>query len=159
MLEEVVVTALGIKRDAKALGYAVAEVKSDVLTAGRSDNAINALSGKMAGVDISTGSGGPSGSTRVIIRGVSQLTGSNEPLYVIDGVPMDNTSMGSASSAGGYDLGDGLSSINPNDIESMSVLKGASASALYGSRASNGVILITTKSGRGQDGLGIDPSL
>lgn len=159
MLEEVVVTALGIKRDAKALGYAVAEVKSDVLTAGRSDNAINALSGKMAGVDISTGSGGPSGSTRVIIRGVSQLTGSNEPLYVIDGVPMDNTSMGSASSAGGYDLGDGLSSINPNDIESMSVLKGASASALYGSRASNGVILITTKSGRGQDGLGIDVSM
>ncbi len=159
ILEEVVVTALGIKRDAKALGYAVAEVKSDALTAGRSDNAINALSGKMAGVDISTGSGGPSGSTRVVIRGVSQLTGSNEPLYVIDGVPMDNTQMGSAGSAGGYDLGDGLSSINPNDIESMSVLKGASASALYGSRASNGVILITTKSGKGQDGLGIDVSM
>lgn len=159
VLDEVVVTALGIKRESKALGYAVAEVKSDALTAGRSDNAINALSGKMAGVDVSLGSGGPSGSTRVVIRGVTQLTGSNQPLYVIDGVPMDNTQMGSADKNGGYDLGDGLSSINPDDIESMSVLKGASASALYGSRASNGVILITTKSGRGQKGLGVDVSM
>ncbi len=159
ILDEVVVTALGIKRESKALGYSVAEVKSDALTAGRSDNAVNALSGKMAGVDISTGSGGPSGSTRVVIRGISQLTGDNQPLYVIDGVPMDNTQLGSAGKDGGYDLGDGLSSINPNDIESMSVLKGASASALYGSRASNGVILITTKSGRGQQGLGIDVSM
>jgi len=159
LLQEVVVTALGIKRDAKALGYSVSEVKSDALTAGRSDNAINALSGKMAGVDISTGSGGPSGSTRVVIRGISQLTGNNQPLYVIDGVPMDNTQLGSAGSTGGYDLGDGLSSINPDDIESMSVLKGASASALYGSRASNGVILITTKSGQKQKGLGVDLSL
>ncbi|WP_163272241.1 SusC/RagA family TonB-linked outer membrane protein [Dysgonomonas sp. 511] len=159
ILDEVVVTALGIKREAKALGYSVAEVKSEALTAGRSDNAVNALSGKMAGVDISTGSGGPAGSTRVIIRGVSQLTGNNQPLYVIDGVPMDNTSMGSAGVNGGYDLGDGLSSINPDDIESMSVLKGASASALYGSRASNGVILITTKTGKGQKGLGIDVSM
>jgi len=158
-LDEVVVTALGIKREAKALGYSVAEVKSDAITAGRSDNAINALSGKMAGVDISTGSGGPSGSTRVVIRGISQLTGNNQPLYVIDGVPMDNTQLGSAGRDGGYDLGDGLSSINPEDIESMSVLKGASASALYGSRASNGVILITTKSGKGQKGLGVDVSM
>lgn len=158
-LDEVVVTALGIKRESKALGYSVAEVKSEALTAGRSENAVNALSGKMAGVDISTGSGGPSGSTRVIIRGVSQLTGNNQPLYVIDGVPLDNTQLGSAGKDGGYDLGDGLSSINPDDIESMTVLKGASASALYGSRASSGVILITTKSGKGQTGLGIDVSM
>lgn len=158
-LDEVVVTALGIKRDAKALGYAIAEVKSEALTAGRSDNAINALSGKMAGVDISTGSGGPAGSSRVVIRGISQLAGNNQPLYVIDGVPMDNTSMGSASRDGGYDLGDGLSSINPDDIESISVLKGSSAAALYGSRGGNGVILITTKTGKGQKGLGVDVSM
>lgn len=159
LLDEVVVTALGIKKQAKALGYAVAEVKGDDLTQGRDGNAITALSGRMAGVDISTGSGGPSGSTRVIIRGASQLSGSNLPLYVIDGVPMDNTSLGSAGKDGGYDLGDGLSNINPDDIESISVLKGASASALYGSRASNGVVLITTKSGKGSKGLGIDVSM
>ena len=155
-LDEVVVTALGIKKQAKALGYAVAEVKGDDITKGRSQNAITALSGKMAGVDVSTGSGGPSGSTRVVIRGSSQLSGSNMPLYVVDGVPMDNTQLGSAGSGGGYDMGDGLASINPDDIESISVLKGASASALYGSRASNGVVLITTKSGKGQKGIGVD---
>ncbi|MDR0865064.1 MAG: SusC/RagA family TonB-linked outer membrane protein [Candidatus Symbiothrix sp.] len=155
-LDEVVVTALGIKKQAKALGYAVSEVKGDDITAGRDANAITALSGKVAGVDISTGSGGPSGSTRVIIRGNSQLTGSNMPLYVIDGLPMDNTQLGSADQNGGYDMGDGLGAINPDDIESISILKGGSASALYGSRASNGVVLITTKSGRGKKGLGID---
>lgn len=155
-LGEVVVTALGIKREAKALGYAVSEVRGDAITAGREGNAITSLSGKLAGVDISTTSGGPSGSTRVIIRGNSQLTGSNLPLYVVDGVPMDNTQLGSADNWGGYDMGDGLSAINPEDIESISVLKGPSASALYGSRASNGVVLITTKTGKGEKGLGID---
>lgn len=155
-LDEVVVTALGIKREAKALGYAVAEVKSDALTAGREDNVMAALSGKVAGVDIATTSAGPSGSTRVLIRGNSQLSGSNMPLYVIDGIPMDNTQLGEAGMWGGYDYGDGLSSLNPDDIESVSVLKGASASALYGSRASNGVVLITTKSGKGKKGLGIE---
>lgn len=156
MLQDVVVTALGIKRETKALGYAVAEVKSDALTAGREDNVMAALSGKVAGVDIASTSAGPSGSTRVLIRGNSQLSGSNLPLYVIDGVPMDNTQLGQADKWGGYDFGDGLSSINPEDIESVSVLKGASASALYGSRASNGVILITTKSGKGKKGIGIE---
>ena len=159
ILDEVVVTALGIKKQAKALGYAVTEVKGDDITRGRDGNAITALSGRVAGVDISTGSGGPSGSTRVIIRGATQLTGSNLPLYVVDGVPMDNTQLGSAGQWGGYDLGDGLSTINPEDIESISVLKGASASALYGSRASNGVVLITTKSGKSNKGLGIDVSM
>ena len=155
-LDEVVVTALGIKKQTKALGYAVAEVKGDEITAGRETNAIAALSGKLAGVDISTTSAGPSGSIRVIIRGNSQLTGSNMPLYVIDGLPMDNTQLGSAGQWGGYDMGDGLSGINPDDIESVTVLKGPSASALYGSRASNGVVLLTTKSGKGRKGFGVE---
>ena len=157
-LTEVVVTALGIKRETKALGYAIAEVKSDALTAGRENNVMAALSGKVAGIDISSTSAGPSGSTRVLIRGNSQLTGSNLPLYVIDGVPMDNTQLGEVSGkwGEGYDFGDGLSSLNPDDIESVSVLKGASASALYGARASNGVVMITTKSGKNRNGLGIE---
>lgn len=158
-LDEVVVTALGIKRANKALGYAMQEVRGEDISAGREMNAITALSGKVAGVDISTTSAGPSGSTRVIIRGNSQLSGSNLPLYVVDGIPMDNTQLGSASNWGGYDFGDGLSSINPEDIESVSVLKGASASALYGSRASNGVVLITTKSAKKGNGLGVEVSI
>ncbi|MDR2293545.1 MAG: SusC/RagA family TonB-linked outer membrane protein [Prevotellaceae bacterium] len=158
-LDEVVVTALGIKRSTKALSYAVQEVRGADVSAGREMNAITALSGKVAGVDISTTSAGPSGSTRVIIRGNSQLSGSNLPLYVIDGIPMDNTQLGSANNWGGYDFGDGLSSLNSEDIESVSILKGASASALYGSRASNGVILITTKSAKKGDGLGVEVSL
>jgi TonB-linked SusC/RagA family outer membrane protein len=158
-IDDVVVTALGIKRQAKALGYAIAEVKGSDVSAGREPNAISSLSGKVAGVDISTTSAGPSGSTRVIIRGNSQLSGSNLPLYVIDGVPMDNTQLGSAGQWGGYDFGDGLSALNAEDIESISVLKGPSASALYGSRASNGVILITTKSAQKGSGLGIEVSL
>jgi TonB-linked SusC/RagA family outer membrane protein len=159
LMDDVVVTALGITRKAKALGYAIAEVKGAEVSAGRDPNAIAALSGKVAGVDISTTSAGPSGSTRVIIRGNSQLSGSNLPLYVIDGVPMDNTQLGSANNWGGYDFGDGLSALNAEDIESISVLKGASASALYGSRASNGVILVTTKSAKKGEGLGIEMSL
>lgn len=157
-LNEVVVTALGIKREAKALGYAVAEVSSEDLTAGRENNIMSALSGKVAGVDISSTSAGPSGSTRVVIRGNSQIAGNNMPLYVIDGVPMDNTQQGSAGKFGGYDYGDGLSSVSADDIESISVLKGASASALYGSRASNGVVLITTKSGQKNKKLGVTVS-
>ena len=157
-LDEVVVTALGIKRQSKALGYAISEVGGDEITAGRESNVMSALSGRMAGVDISGTSAGPSGSTRVIIRGNSQLSGSNLPLYVIDGVPMDNTQFGEAGMWGGYDFGDGISSLNPDDIESVSVLKGASASALYGSRASNGVVLITTKSATKPKGLGIEIS-
>ncbi|MDR1553924.1 MAG: SusC/RagA family TonB-linked outer membrane protein [Prevotellaceae bacterium] len=158
-LNEVVVTALGIKRATKALSYAVQEVRGEEISAGREMNVITALSGKVAGVDISTTSAGPSGSTRVIIRGNSQLSGSNLPLYVVDGIPMDNTQLGSATNWGGYDFGDGLSSLNSEDIESVSILKGASASALYGSRASNGVILITTKSAKKGEGLGVEVSL
>ena len=155
-LNEVVVTALGIKRASRALGYAMVEVKGDDVTAGHENNLMSALSGKVPGVDISSTGGGVGESTRVIIRGNSQLSGSNMPLYVIDGVPIDNTQMGSANEWGGTDMGDGISSLSPENIESVSVLKGASAAALYGSRASNGVVLITTKSGKKQQGLGIN---
>ena len=156
-LSEVVVTALGIKRDKKALGYSVTEVKADEIAKNGEMNPISSLAGKVAGVNVTQTSAGPSGSKRVVIRGISELEGSNQPLYVIDGVPVDNSSMGQADEMGGFDLGDGTSDLNPEDIESISVLKGASASALYGSRAKNGVILITTKSGtKGQKGLGID---
>lgn len=159
-VEEVVVTALGIKREAKALGYAVSEVKSDDLTAGRESNIMQAIIGKVAGVDISTTTAGPTGSSRVLIRGNSQLSGSNLPLYVIDGMPVDNSQLQGADGkwgGSGYDFGDVMSSINPEDIENITVLKGPSASALYGSMASNGVVMITTKSGsaRGR-GIGIE---
>lgn len=155
MLDEVVVTALGVKRETKALGYAVTEVKGDEVNASRPINAIGALSGKVPGVDIASTTAGPSGSTRVVIRGNGELSGNNQPLYVIDGVPMENSQLGSAGQWGGYDMGDGLSSINPDDIESISILKGASAAALYGSRATHGVILITTKSAT-KKGIGVD---
>ncbi len=148
LLDEVVVTALGIKRSKKALGYSVTEIKSDELSKNGEINPISSLSGKIAGVNISQTTAGPSGSKRVLIRGISSMEGDNQPLYVIDGVPIDNSTQGQATEFGGFDLGDGTSDITPEDIESISVLKGASASALYGTRALNGVILITTKSGR-----------
>lgn len=155
-IDEVVVTALGIKREAKALGYAVSSVNSETLTAGNEQNVMSAISGKVAGVDISSTTAGPSGSTRVIIRGNSQLSGSNQPLYVIDGMPVDNTELEGAGKWGGYDYGDIMSSLNPDDIENISILKGPSASALYGSRASNGVVLITTKSASKKKGIGVE---
>ncbi|MBR4534938.1 MAG: SusC/RagA family TonB-linked outer membrane protein [Bacteroidaceae bacterium] len=144
-MSEVVVTALGIKRERKALGYGVAEVKGEELTKAKETNVINSLSGKVAGLIVQNTAGGASGSTRVLLRGNTEMAGNNQPLYVIDGVPLDNTNFGSAGESGGYDLGDGISAINPDDIENMTVLKGPAASALYGSRASHGVILITTK--------------
>ena len=144
-LSEVVVTALGIKRERKALGYGVAEVKGEELTKAKETNVMNSLQGKVAGLVVQNTAGGNSGSTRVLLRGNTEMTGNNQPLYVIDGVPLDNTNFGSAGTEGGYDLGDGISAINPDDIENMTVLKGPAASALYGSRASHGVILITTK--------------
>ena len=145
VLSEVVVTAMGIKRDRKALGYEVGEVKGEELTKAKEVNVANSLAGRVAGLVVSETAGGASGSTRVVLRGATEMTGNNQPLYVIDGVPMDNTNFGSAGTEGGYDLGDGISAVNPDDIESMSVLKGPAAAALYGSRASHGVILITTK--------------
>ncbi|MCR4031304.1 MULTISPECIES: SusC/RagA family TonB-linked outer membrane protein [Flavobacterium] len=151
-LNEVVVTALGIKRQKKELGYAVQDVKGDQLNKVITTNVATALSGKVAGVDVSIPATGVGGSTRVIIRGISSIGESNQPLYIVDGVPIDNSGLSNDQAAtskwfDGRDSGDGISSINPNNIESLTVLKGAAAAALYGSRALNGVILITTKKG------------
>lgn len=157
VLDEVVVTALGIKREKKALGYAMQEVKGESLVASRETNIANALSGKIAGVQITRSSNGAGGSSKIQLRGANSVTGTNQPLIVVDGVPMDNFT--GSDNADFYnpslDMGNGLSDINPEDIESMSVLKGASAAALYGSRAGNGVILITTKKGSKREGLGV----
>lgn len=155
-IDEVVVTALGIMREKKSLGYSTTTVKGDQFTAARDPNLGNALSGKVAGVSVAGNSTGLGGSSRVIIRGNASMTGNNQPLYVVDGIPLDNQNQGSAGQYGGMDMGDGLNSINADDIESMQVLKGAAASALYGYRGGNGVIMITTKSGKGSQGLGID---
>ncbi|MET7000767.1 SusC/RagA family TonB-linked outer membrane protein [Chitinophaga defluvii] len=156
-LGEVVVTALGIKREKKSLGYALQEVSGESLTSARETNVTNALSGKVAGLQVMRSSNGPAGSSKIVLRGNNSLTGSNQPLIVVDGIPMDNVT---GADNNDYwnpskDMGNGLSDINPDDIESMSVLKGGSAAVLYGSRAGNGVILITTKSGKKQKGLGI----
>ena len=166
LLDEVVVTALGIKRDKKSLGYATQEVKGDAVSDVKSQNFVNSLSGKVAGLNIKP-SGTLGGSTQVVIRGSASVIGNNQALFVVDGVPMDNgnnneivTAIASESrrqvgGRGGYDYGNAASDINPDDIESINVLKGAAASALYGSRAANGVIMITTKKGKKGKGLGI----
>ena len=148
-LDEVVVTALGISREKKSLTYASQEVSGDELTEVKDVNAINALTGKTAGIQINRSGSGVGGSTRIVLRGNKSLT-NNEPLIVIDGVPMNNSRQGDQANlfGGGIDSGDGISNINPDDVESMTVLKGASAAALYGSQAANGVILITTKKGK-----------
>ncbi len=155
-LDEVVVTALGIQKEKKALTYSVSEVDPAGFAEAREMNVVNSLSGKVAGVNVSTTSTGAAGSSRVVIRGNNSLSGTNQPLYVVDGIPIDNTNLGSAGMWGGSDGGDGISSINPEDIESISVLKGASAAALYGYRSANGVILITTKSGSKRKGIGVE---
>jgi len=167
-LEEVVVTALGIERSARSLGYATSKVNSDQLSINRTPNLMNTLQGKVAGVNISSLGTGPGGSSKIRIRGQSSISGQNGPLIVINGVPIDNTNFGtslgntagdnSIGTRGGgaaSDGGDGLSSINPDDVESMQVLKGAAAAALYGSRAKDGVIMITTKSRGTTKGLGV----
>jgi TonB-linked SusC/RagA family outer membrane protein len=157
-LDEVVITALGIRKETKALGYSLTQVGGEELSTIKTPNAINSLQGKIAGVNISQNATGASGSSRVIIRGSSSLSGNNQPLYVVDGIPIGNENNGSAGLWGGSDGGDGISSINPDDIESISVLKGGAASALYGSRASGGVIIVTTKTGKGQNGFGVEVS-
>lgn len=167
-LQEVVVTALGIKKEAKKLGYATTTVNSQALTENRTPNFINTLQGKIAGVNISGLGTGPAGTSKIRIRGQSSISGQNNPLIVVNGVPIDNTNFGtnpgnaasdnSIGVRGGgntSDGGDGLSSINPDDIESMTVLKGATAAALYGSRAKDGVIMITTKTRGDSKGIGV----
>jgi TonB-dependent SusC/RagA subfamily outer membrane receptor len=148
-IEGVVVTALGISREKKSLGYATQQISGDEMNRVRSDNFINNLSGRAAGVQIRANNN-IGGSTNVVIRGSSSLTGNNQALFVVDGVPVNNSNTNNAgqiTGRSGYDYGNTASDINPNDIESISILKGAAATALYGSRAANGVIMITTKKG------------
>lgn len=172
-LSEVVVTALGIEKTTKSLGYATAKVDAKELAVNRSPNFMNSLQGKVAGVNVTSLGTGPGGTSKVRIRGQSSIGGQNNPLIVINGVPVDNTNFGTnpnnlgadnsigARAGGGVtsDGGDGLTSINPDDIESMTVLKGATAAALYGSRAKDGVIMITTKSKGDGKGIGISYNL
>lgn len=155
-LDEVVVTALGISREKKSLGYSVDEVDGDAIDNVPQENALNALSGKVSGVAINT-TGAPGSSVSMVIRGATSLSGDNQPLFVLDGVPLFNTlnNVGGVGSDNRVDYGNVISDINTDDIESMTVLKGASAAALYGSRAGNGVVLITTKSGKSRKGLGV----
>lgn len=159
-LQEIVVTALGMKREKKSLGYATQEIKGEDLTKVNTGNVANSISGKIAGVQIRRNNN-IGGSTNVIIRGTTSLTGNNQALWVVDGIPLNNDNTNSADqksggNTGGYDYGNAAADINPDDIETMNVLKGAAASALYGSRASNGVILVTLKKGsKSKGGLGV----
>ena len=146
-LDEVVVTAFGFEKKTKSVGYSITQVKGDELNRIKTTNPIQALRGKVAGVNISSGATGIKGSARVVIRGNSSFNGDNQPLYIIDGISLQNQQLGSAGEWGGADNGDGLSAINPDDIKSISVLKGGAAAALYGSRASYGVIIIKTFDG------------
>jgi len=164
-LDEVVVTALGIKREAKKLGYSTATVNTETLLSSRSTNVGNNLVGKVSGVNVQAPPTGPGGSAKIRIRGQSSFGGNNSPLIVVNGVPINNSAQGRGNGADeGFageamsDTGDGLQSINPEDIESMTVLKGAAAAALYGFRAKDGAIIITTKSGANQTGIGITVS-
>ena len=156
-LNEIVVTALGVEREAKALGYSVQAVDGSQFTEARETNVINSLSGRVAGVQITNSSSGIGGSTRVTIRGESSLNiNANQPLFVVDGVPISNNIVGSSGRGNQEtDYGNAAGEINPDDVASMTVLKGPAAAALYGSRAANGAILITTKSGKGKKGLGV----
>jgi TonB-linked SusC/RagA family outer membrane protein len=171
-LDEIVVTALGIEKSSKSIGYATSKVDGKELTENRTPNMMNALQGKVAGLNISALGTGPGGTSKVRIRGQSSMGGQNNPLIVVNGVPIDNTNFGtnqgnlgsdgaiaSRGAGASTDGGDGLTSFNPDDVESMQVLKGATAAALYGSRAKDGVIMITTKSKGTSQGLGISYNL
>lgn len=150
-LSEVVVTALGISKEARKVGYSVSTVNGDQLNKARESNLALSLQGTVAGLNVKGTSGGPGGTAKILLRGLPSMSSGGAPLFVINGVPMDNTQRGSSGEWGGSDNGDGIGNINPDDIETMTVLKGQSASALYGARASNGVILITTKKGKKND--------
>lgn len=147
-LGELVVTALGIAKDNSKLGYSVAKVGGELMTKARETNVALSLGGRVSGVNVHGSGGGPGSSARILLRGMPSMNSGGSPLFVINGVPMDNTQRGSAGEWGGADAGDGIGNLNPDDIEDMTVLKGQAASALYGARAANGVILITTKSGK-----------
>ena len=153
LLDEVVVTALGISREKKALGYTAQEVKQDALVQGKDNNLLNSLSGKIAGVRI-TNTQGDVGSSRIVIRGETSIAGENQPLFVVDGIPVDNSQLNARSS--GRDFKNAIADLNPEDIKTLTVLKGPNAAALYGARAAHGAIVITTKGGdKRQKGIGI----
>ncbi len=154
-LGEVVVTALGITKEEKTLSYATQQIDTKTFAKAKELNVANSLIGRVAGLDVARSASGPGSSSRIVLRGDRSISGNNQALIVVDGVPMDNSNFSPGNANGGRDGGDGLSSVNPDDIESMNVLRGAAATALYGSRASNGAILITTKRGASRKGLGI----
>jgi TonB-dependent SusC/RagA subfamily outer membrane receptor len=156
-LEEIVVTALGIEKDKKALGYATQTIQGTEMTQARETNIVNSLAGKIAGVTVVGNPSGVGGSARITIRGERSLNiNNNQPLFVVDGVPISNNNVGSSGRSNQEaDYGNGAGFINPDDVESMTVLKGGAAAALYGSRANNGVIIIKTKSGKGNRGIGV----
>jgi len=160
VVDKAVVTALGISRKKRTLGYAVSEISGDEMLKARGgvSNPVNSLQGKIAGLQIQSGSGSMGGSSKILIRGVKSITGNNQPLFVVDGVPIEGTDYNSSDTqtgAGGYDYGNLVQDLNPDDIENISVLKGPNASALYGSRGTNGVIMITTKKAKKSDGYGV----
>ncbi len=158
-LTDVVVTALGITRERRSVGYSVSEVKGSTLTEARENSFVNGLEGRVAGVNVSGVATGPNGATNVVIRGITSMTGNNQPLYVVNGIPLVNNNYATTdvnTGYGGKDGGDGIGDINPDDIETISILKGAAATALYGYRGANGVILIVTKKGRSGEGLGVE---
>ncbi|MBB4043677.1 SusC/RagA family TonB-linked outer membrane protein [Bacteroides reticulotermitis] len=152
LLDEVVVTALGISREKKALGYTAQEIKSEALTQGKDNNLLNSLAGKVAGVRI-TNTQGDVGSSRIVIRGETSIAGENQPLFIVNGIPVDNSQLNAQTI--GRDFKNAIADLNPEDIKSLTVLKGPNAAALYGARAAHGAIVITTKDGTGQQGLGI----
>jgi TonB-linked SusC/RagA family outer membrane protein len=154
-LNEVVVTALGISKEQKVLSYATQQINTRTFSQAKDLNVANSLAGRVVGLDIARSSSGIGGSTRIVLRGDRSISGNNQALIVVDGVPVNNTNSSSGNIFGGRDGGDGISSINPDDIESMNILRGASATALYGSNAANGAILINTKKGITQKGYGV----
>lgn len=158
-LQDVVVTALNINKEKRAVGYSVTEVKGSSLTEARENSFVNSLEGRVAGVNVSGVATGPNGASNVTIRGITNMTGNNQPLYVLNGIPLVNNNYATTDVQAGYggkDGGDGIGDINPDDIETISVLKGAAATALYGYRGSNGVVLIVTKKGKAAQGLGVE---
>ena len=156
-LDEVVVTALGISREKKAIGYSVQDVTGDEIAKAKETNIINSLQGRVSGAQITSTSGAVGASSRIVIRGISSLSGNNQPLFVVDGIPIGNMNFGDSGNDG-TNRGSGAADINPDDIETITVLKGANASALYGSRASAGVIVVTTKKGRTGEKLSVNIS-
>ena len=161
-LSEVVVTALGIQREEKSIGYAAQKIGGEDLSQARETNVVNSLSGRVAGVQVGNNSGAMGGSAKVTMRGVSSINGDNNALFVVDGVPISNSNTNTVNQqrgAGGYDYGSPIQDINPNDIAEVTVLKGAAATALYGSRGANGVIMITTKKGSKKQGIGVNYTL